>query len=72
MRRGPPVEARISIDGALATTFTHADGEGWKKTVLGTTPHIGEVAVEVSASSAHKRRFCWDATTHRSMPERAP
>lgn len=66
MRQGPPVEVRVMIDGKLAGSMTHRDGDGWVVLEL-PTPRTatgrGQVSVEVSSASSRRRGFCWEATT---------
>jgi hypothetical protein len=63
MRAGAPITARILINAVPAATLVHADGDGWKRLAIPTAAGRAEVAIEVSASSTAKRRFCWDATS---------
>lgn len=63
MREGAPIRVTIAIDGTSVASMTHRDGDGWKRLVVPTSGGTGKVAIEVTSSDAHKRRFCWDATT---------
>jgi hypothetical protein len=78
MRQGADVHARV-LAGATGGTapalrggaggerallhMTHRDGDGWKRVEVATGGGASDVTVEVSSSSAHKRTFCWAAST---------
>lgn len=65
MREGGPVIARVRVDGEVAATMTHVDGDGWKRMWVATPGRAGrrgEVAIEVTAARPRKRSFCWAAS----------
>jgi hypothetical protein len=68
MREGADVALRVLIDGREAGRMQHADGDGWKRLELSTTPGRAEVAFEVTTRNPHNRTFCWAATTRSSPP----
>ena len=74
MREGPEVKARVLLgergqERALLH-MTHRDGDGWKRIEAASPGGEGSVTIEVSAATAHKRTFCWAATTRSGAPER--
>lgn len=75
MREGGRVRARIRIDDRVAGTFTHDDGDGWKKLVVptGASGDVhGDLAIEVTAERPDRRSFCWAATTRAGPDAGAP
>jgi hypothetical protein len=62
---GAPVDLEVRVDGDSLGTFTHSDGEGWKRFEVDLGPHANsqEASVEfvVSAARYEHRHFCFQA-----------
>jgi hypothetical protein len=77
---GVPVTMRVSINGRQRAQFVHRDGEGTKRYQLdtrqaveqGTASLRGDVRIEVSASDAIKRSFCWSGSIRDARRKEAP
>jgi len=62
---GAPVDLEVRVDGDSLGTFSHSDGEGWKRFEVALGSHAGatEASVEfvVSAKRYEHRHFCFQA-----------
>lgn len=65
-RDGVPVMLVFQAQGRMLGRFMHVDGDGWKPFAMDTgelAGQTGELLVEVFASTADKRKYCFEATT---------
>ena len=62
---GAPVDLEVRVDGESLGTFTHTDGEGWKRFEVDLGKHANEEAASVefsiSTTSYEHRHFCFQA-----------
>lgn len=70
MRQGAPVIATVLANDRPIGSFTHIDGDGWKKLELKTQPGRVDLAIEIRSTSRKQRGFCWAASVRRQ--ERRP
>jgi hypothetical protein len=69
-----PIDVVIRIEDEEIGRMTHRDGDGWKRIEASTEWPMrrgrdrADVTIEVSASAAEKRSFCWAATTRGEVP----
>ena len=62
---GAPVDLEVRVDGDSLGTFTHSDGDGWKRFEmdLGSHANAQEASVEfvISTKDYEHRHFCFQA-----------
>jgi hypothetical protein len=69
MRQGAPVIATVIANDKPIGTFTHRDGDGWKKLEWKTQPGRVDLAIEVRSTSRKQRGFCWAASVRQERAQ---
>ncbi len=62
--KGAPIKLQLRVAGKKIDTWTHDDGEGWKRFEFSTEQYAGQnadVEFRVYSKSAHHREFCFQA-----------
>ncbi|HTV20312.1 MAG TPA: hypothetical protein VMG12_16625 [Polyangiaceae bacterium] len=70
---GAPVELEVLVGGTSLGTWTHADGEGWKRFEFSTAALSGQtlpVDFRVRARPVRERQFCFQASVREAVAGR--